>query len=141
MVATIFFSLAFLSSSVSMVKLPSSPDLLSFFARLLSRLVAVSSLSFLSISFSSPRYNLLSMANHCFLWSSISFSRLILSLSFLCSSVSEALFASSFSFLSKHFSSAHAKAALAYSRNEKHRCHWSDFTAHTDFEHARVWAT
>ena len=75
----------------------------------------------------------------CFSWSSVSddfsfplvfldpllalsFSRLILSLSFLCSSVSEALFALSFSFLSEHFSGfflIHAKAALAYSsRNE-----------------------
>ena len=43
-----------------------------------------------------------------------SFSRLILSLSFLCSSVYEALFALSFSFLIERFSSAHAKAALAY---------------------------
>ena len=47
-----------------------------------------------------------------------SFSHLILSLSFLCSSVYEALFALSFSFLSERFSSVHAKAALAYSRNE-----------------------
>ena len=51
----------------------------------------------------------------------LSFSRLIISLSFLCSSVSEALFAFSFSFLSEHsfgFFFVHAKAALAYSRNE-----------------------
>ena len=45
-----------------------------------------------------------------------SFSRLILSLSFLCSSVYVALFALSFSFLSERFSSVHAKAATAYSR-------------------------
>ena len=135
MVATIFFSLAFLSSSGLHGQLEQfgSYHLLqtcfSFFVRLLSRLVAVSSLSFLSNSFSSPLYNLLRMAKHCFLWSSASFSHLILSLSFLCSSVSEALFALSFSFLSERFSSVHAKAALAYSRNEKHGCHWSDFTA------------
>ena len=43
-----------------------------------------------------------------------SFLRLILSLSFLCSSVYEALFALIFSFLIERFSSAHAKAALAY---------------------------
>ena len=52
---------------------------------------------------------------------SLSFSRLILSLSFLCSSLSEALFALSFPFLSEHFFGlffVHAKAALAYSRNE-----------------------
>ena len=50
----------------------------------------------------------------------LSFSRLILSLSFLCSSVSEALLALSFSFLSERLLSffVHAKAALAYSRNE-----------------------
>ena len=75
-------------------------------------------------------YNLLRMAERLFLWSSISFSRLILSLSFLCSSVYEALFALSFSFLSERFSSVHAKAALAYSRPPI-----------TDFEHACVWAT
>ena len=47
----------------------------------------------------------------------LSFSCLILSLSFLYSSVSEALFALNFSFLSELFF-VHAKAALAYSRNE-----------------------
>ena len=66
-----------------------------------------SSLSFFSNSFSSPRFNLLRVARRCFSWSSasgdpffplilllaLSFSRLILSLSFLCSSVSVALFA------------------------------------------------
>ena len=75
-------------------------------------------LSFLSNSISSPRYNLLRMAKRYFLWSSVSFLRIILILSFLCSSVSEALFALSFSFLCEYFSSIHAKAALAYSRNE-----------------------
>ena len=71
------------------------------------------------------------MARHCFSWSSVSddlffsfcsclvlllalsFSCLILSLSFLCSSVTEALFALSFSFLSERFFFVHAKAALA----------------------------
>ena len=53
-VATIFSSLAFLSSSVSMANL--------------SRLVAAS----FSTSFSSPRFNILSMARRCFLWSSVS---------------------------------------------------------------------
>ena len=76
-----------------------------------------SNLSLLSNSFSSPCFNLLRVARHCFSWSShddlffsscsflvlllaLPFLRLILSLSFLCSSVSEALFALSFSFLS-----------------------------------------
>ena len=90
----------------------------SFFVRLLSRLVAVSNLGFLSNLFSSPFYNLLRMAKLCFLWSSVSFSRLTISLSFLCSSVSEALYALSFPFLSERFSSTHTIAALAYSRNE-----------------------
>ena len=58
--ATIFSSLAFLSSSISMANLSS--------------LVAVSSLSFLSNSLSSPRFNLLRVARHYFLWSSVSFS-------------------------------------------------------------------
>ena len=78
-------------------------------------------LSFLSNSLSSPRFNLLRVARCCFSWScvsddlyfssgsclvlllALSFSRLILSLSFLCSSVSEALFALSFSFLNERF--------------------------------------
>ena len=69
------------------------------------------------------------------MWSPVSFSRLILSLSFLCSSVYETLFALSFSFLSERFSSVHAKAALAYSRNGV-----TDriLLPNTDFEHARV---
>ena len=113
----------------------------SFFVRLLSCLVAVSSLSFLSNSFSSPRYNLLRMAKRWFLWSSVSFSRLILSLSFLCSTVYEALFALSFSFLSERFSSVHAKAALAYSQNENTGVTGRILPPNTDFEHARVWPT
>ena len=126
-IATVFSSLALLSSSVSMANL--------------SCLLATtfSSLSFLSNSFSSPCF---CVARCCFLWSSVSgdffysscnflglllalsFSRLILSLSFLYISVSEALFALSFSFLSERFCCfsasffVHAKAALAGSRNE-----------------------
>ena len=85
----------------------------------LSRLVATifSSLSFLSNSFSSLRFNLLRVARCCFSWSSVSddlffplvlllalsFSRRILSLSFLCSSVSEALFTLRLSFISERF--------------------------------------
>ena len=91
----------------------------------------------ISYNFSSPRFNLLRVARRCFSWSSISddlffsscsflvlllalsFSRLILSLSFLCSSVSEALFGLSFSFLSERLLLffVHAKAALAYNRH------------------------
>ena len=152
MVATIFSSLAFLSSSVSMANPSrlvaasfSSLALLSSSSVSMANLsclleTAFSSLSFLSNSISSPCFNLLRVARRCFLWSSVSddlffsscsvflvlllalsFSRLILSLSFLCSSVSEALFALSFSFLSERCCcvfSVRAKAALAYSRNE-----------------------
>ena len=104
--------------------LPSSPVLVIFSssvstANLRFLLVTTfSSLSFLSNSFSSPRFNFLRVNRRCFSWSSVSddlfcsscnflgypscsiFSRPILSLSFLCSSVSEALFALSFPFLS-----------------------------------------
>ena len=100
LVATIFSSLALLSSSVSTANL----------------VTTFSSLSFLSNSLSSHRFNLLRVARRCFSWSSVSddllfssysfweillalsFSRPILSLSFICSSVSEALFTLSFSF-------------------------------------------
>ena len=91
LVAASFSRLALLSSSVSTANL--------------SCLLATtfSSLSLLSNSLSSPRFNLFRVASHCFSWFSVFlFSRLILSLSFLCSSVSEALFALSFSFLSEH---------------------------------------
>ena len=75
-VATIFSSLAFLSSSVSMANLR--------------RLVAC-----LSLRFSYPRFNILRVARRSFSWSSVSF--LLYSYPqpflFLCSSVSEALFA------------------------------------------------
>ena len=127
MVDTIFSSLAFLSSSVSMASLSrlvatsfSSFALLSSSvstANLSCLLVTTySSLRFLSNSFSSPRFNLLRVARRCFSRSSVcdvlffsscsffgspSYSRLILSLSLLCSSVYEALFALSFSFLSE----------------------------------------
>ena len=125
LVATIFSCLAFLSSSISMANMsslvaaPFSSHALLFSSANLSCLLATtfSSLSLLSNSFSSPCLNLLRVARPCFLWSShdnlffsccsflvlllaLSFSRLFLSLSFLCSSVSEALFALSFSFLS-----------------------------------------
>ena len=119
----------FLSSSVSMANLSrlvaasfSSLALLSYSVSTanLSCLLATtfSCLRCLSISFSSPHLNLLRVARRCFSWSSVSddllfsscsfffvlllalsFSRPILSLSFLCSSVSEALFALTFSFL------------------------------------------
>ena len=96
-VATIFSSLAFLSSSVSMTKLSrlvaasfSSLALLSSSVSTanLSSLLATtfSSLRFHSNSLSSPRFNLLRVARHCFSWFPIfSFSLLILSLSFICS--------------------------------------------------------
>ena len=102
-----------------------------------------SSLRFLFNSLSSPNFNLLRVARRCFSWFSIfSFSRLIFSLSFLCSSVSEALFALSFSFLSECFFFVHAKAALAYSRNEITRVSQVGYNCpKLDFKHARVWST
>ena len=87
--------------------------------------------TFSSLRSTSPRFNLLRVARRCFSYSSVSgdlffplslllalsFSRLILRLSFLCSSVSEVLLALSFSFLSERFFFSfffvHAKA-LAY---------------------------
>ena len=134
MVATIFFSLA-LSSSVSMDNLSSSvatifSRLVFVFRRLLSCLVAVS----LQGIFITP---LQSFENSQALILVVfrSFSRLILSLSFLCSSVYEALFALSFSFLSERFSSVHAKAVLALvEMNNTGRI----LLPNTDFEHARV---
>ena len=123
-VATIFSSLAFLSSSISMANLSrlvaasfSSLALLSSSVSTanLSYLLATtfSSLRFLSNTLLSPRFNLLRVARRCFLWFYVSsFSCLILSFSFLCSSVSEALFALSLSFLSERFFFIHPKAAL-----------------------------
>ena len=103
-VATIFSSLAFPSSSVSMANL--------------SRLVAVSSLSFLSNSFFITSFQSFESGLVLFLvvfrfLLALSFSRLIFSLSFPTSSVSDALLALSFSFLSERcFFVVHAKAAL-----------------------------
>ena len=82
-VATIFSSLAFLSSSVSMAKLSClvaasfsslAPLSSSVSMANLSCLLATifSSLSFLSNSFSSPRFNLLRVVRRCFAWSSVS---------------------------------------------------------------------
>ena len=146
MVSTIFSSLAFLSSSVSMANLSSlvGPSFSSF-AVLSSFLSTANQSCLLATSFSSLRFlsnsfsSSLRVARRCFSWSSVSddlffsscsffgflllasfYSRLILSLSLLCSSV--VLFALSFSFLSVWgffgFFFEHAKAALAYSRNE-----------------------
>ena len=56
-------------------------------------------------------------------------------------SVYEALFALSFSFLSERFSSVHAKAALAYSRNDNTGVTGRILPPNTDFEHVRVWPT
>ena len=122
LVATIFSSLALLSSSISTANLATN----------------FSSLSFLSNSLSWHHFNLLGVARRCFLWSSVSvdllfsscsfwvillalsYSRPILSLSFICSSVSDALFALSFSFKVNIFFFGfffiHAKTTLAYSR-------------------------
>ena len=125
--ANIFFSLAFLSSSISMSHLVATS--FSSFALLsssvstanLSGLLATtfSSLRIHSNSLLSPRFNLLRVARRSFSWSSVSdylffpssvffyspscssFSHLILSLAFLCSSVPEALFALIVSFLSE----------------------------------------
>ena len=96
-VATIFSSLAFLSPSISMANLSrlvaasfSSLALLSSSVSTanLSCLLATtfSSLRFLSNSLSSPHFNLLRVARRCFLLflSAFLFSRLILSLSFIC---------------------------------------------------------
>ena len=78
-VATIFSSLVFLSSSVSMANLSrlvaasfSSFALLSSSVYLSGLLVTTfSSLRFLSNSLSSPRFNLLRVARRCFSWSSV----------------------------------------------------------------------
>ena len=93
-----------------------------------------------------PAFNLLRVARRYFSKSSVSddlffspcrflvlllalsFMRLILSLSFLCCSVSEALFALSYSFLGECCFYVHAKAALAYSRNEYYGYHGSVLT-------------
>ena len=130
-VATIFSSLDFLSSSISMANLSRlvaasfsilAPLSSSVSTANLSCLLATtfSSLRFLSNSLLSPRFNLLGVARRCFSWFYVFlFSGLIHSFSFLCSSVSDAL---SFSFLSEYFFIIHAKAAL-----EMRRCHWVGF--------------
>ena len=111
-VATIFSSLDFLSSSISMAKLSRLVASTFSYLALLSSSVSMANLScslstsfssfkFLSNSLFSRRFNLLRVARRCFLWFSVFFcSRLILRLSFLYSVVPEALFALSFSFLS-----------------------------------------
>ena len=108
--ATIFFSLSFLPSSVSMANLSSSvatissPDLFFFFRPSPKRSGSCLQSQFsLQLIFITP---LQSFENSQALILLVfrSFSRLILSLSFLCSSVYEALFALSFSFLSERFS-------------------------------------
>ena len=70
LVAASFSSLALLSSSISMANLSCLLE------------TTFSSLRLLSYSLSSPCFNLLRVARRCFLW--FLFSRLILSLSFLC---------------------------------------------------------
>ena len=125
-VATIFSSLAFLSSSISMANLNhlvavsfSSLTLLSSSistANLSSLLVTTfSSLRFLSNSLSSPRFNLLRAARRSFLWFSFLIFVSYPQPFFPLSSVSEALFALSLPFLSERFIFVHAKAALAHS--------------------------
>ena len=99
--AASFSSLVLLSSSVSMANLSFLPA------------TTFSSLRILFNSLLSSHFNLLGVARCCFSWFSIfTFSRLILSLSFICSSVSDALFAISLSFLSERFFFVHAKRAL-----------------------------
>ena len=101
--AASFSSLVLLFSSVSTANLSCLPA------------TTFSNLRFLFNSLSSSRFNLLRVARRCFSWFSIfTFSRLILSPSFLCSSVSDALFALSFLCLSERFFFIHAKAVLAY---------------------------
>ena len=148
-VATIFSSLDFLSSSVSMAKLSrlvaatlSSHAFLSSSvstANLSCSLSTIfSSLRFLSNSLSSPRLNLLRVAWHCFLYFFPLFLCLILSLSFLYSSVSEALFALSFSFLSERFFSSMLKL-LQRTVEMNNTGVTSRFKpTKTDFEHART---
>ena len=108
-VATIFSSLSLLVGPLLCQPEPfGSCIIFRFFLLLsprstLSCLVATtfSSLRFHSNSLSSPHFNLLRVARHCYSWFSIfSFSCLNFSLSILCSSVTEALLALSSHFLS-----------------------------------------
>ena len=111
-VAIIFSSLAFLSSSISMASLvaASFPNLSFLIA------TTFSSLRFLSNSLSSPRFNLLRVARSCFLCCS---SFCVLSSAFLSSVLqSLMLYLLSFAFISERFFFIHAKSALAYSWNE-----------------------
>ena len=118
-VATIFTSLAFLSSSVPMTN-PSRLVAASFSSLALSSSVSManlscllvttfSSLKLLSNSLSSPRFHLLRVGRRCY-------SCFLTFASY--PQHTEAPFALSFSFLSERFFFVHAKAALAYSRNE-----------------------
>ena len=119
-IATILYSFAFLSPSISMAnmsqmvasstslaRVPSSISMTNLSCLLATILFSV--LSFFSNSLSSPRFNLLRVTWLCFSWPSFydpffsysifgspSCSCIILSLSFLCSSISEAPFALSF---------------------------------------------
>ena len=112
-VATIFSSLAFLSSFISMANLSrlvdaSFPNLTFLLSTTFSRL------RFLSNSLSSPRFNLLRVARSCFSWFSVFFfSRLILGLSFLYVLQSLMLYLLNFSFISERLFFVHAKSALA----------------------------
>ena len=120
MVANIFTSLAFLSSSVSMTNL-SRLVAASFSSLALSSSVSMANLScllvttfssikLLSNSLSSPRFHLLRVGRPLLLGG-------FLFLTFASyPQHTEASFALSFSFLSERFFFVHAKAALAYSR-------------------------
>ena len=114
--ATIFTSLAFLSSSVSMTNL-SRLVAASFSSLALSSSVSManqscllvttfSSLKLLSNSLSSPRFHLLRVGRRCYLvvFCFLTFTSY--------PQHTEALFALSFSFLSERFFFVHAKAAL-----------------------------
>ena len=101
-VATIFSSLDFLSSSISMVKLSHLVAATLSSLALLSSSVSTanlscslsttfSSLRFLSNSLSLPRFNLLKVAGRCFLWFSVFFYVRVLSSAFLSASLSSSV--------------------------------------------------
>ena len=145
MVATIFTSLAFLSSSVSMTNLSrlvaasfSSLALLSSsvsMANLSCLLVTTfSSLKLLSNSLSSPRFHLLRVGRRCY---SVVFCFLTFA---SYPQHTEAPFALTFSFLSERFFFVNAKAALAYSRKMNNKGVTGRLKPpQTYLEHARVW--
>ena len=116
--ATIFSSLAFLSSSISMANLSRLvAALFSGFALLSSSIctanlscLLVTTFSSLSNSLSSPRFNLVVFCFLIFASYSLPFFPLF--------SVSEDLFAVSLPFLSERLFFIHAIAALAHSRNQ-----------------------